>query len=359
MKRRPSIAIALLCALAPILGVAADSQHELLIFGSAEIARTSGLDVPDTDIDDEKVSADLLYSVQRGRLRLFGEYLLTNHEADLERFQIGWEPSDRTVLWLGRFHQASSVWNHEHHHGQFLQTSITRPAIEEWEDEEGIIPQHFFGLLAESSWHLPGGHGLRTAFGGGAAPSLTARGLEPIDVFEMNFDRHQVGFQARVTFLPQELEYSGIGALYAHNELNWTGAPSVALPTLDHMDQTVVGLYTNYERAPWKLNGAAYRVSTRLIGVAGNPLQHFLVGYAQLERTLPRNLAVFARREDSANTRDADYLTLFPDFVLQRSTLGARWEIARQHALTLQIAESRTRLDRYREFRLQWSAALP
>src|SRR5689334_21814483 len=142
----------LLLALAAGTAGAGDTQHELLVFGSAEVARADGIDRDETHIDAEKVAADILFSLQRNSFKVFGEYLLTNHESDLERFQVGWEPSEGSVVWLGRFHQASSVWNHEHHHGQFLQTSITRPASEEWEDEGGIIPQHFVGPLWESSW---------------------------------------------------------------------------------------------------------------------------------------------------------------------------------------------------------------
>lgn len=359
MYRSSLIATALLCALPLALAQAADLRKELLIFGSAEIARTSGLEAEDVNIDEEKIAADLLFSVERGSLRLFGEYLVTNHEADLERFQIGWEPSDRTVVWFGRFHQASSVWNHEHHHGQFLQTTITRPAIEEWEDEGGIVPQHFFGFLSESNWHLPGGHGLHTAFGGGVAPVITAGGLVPFDVIHPDFDGHQVGFQARATFLPDELGESGFGVLLAHNKLNWVDSPGPALPQLDRVNQTVVGLYGTYDTAPWKFNVAAYHVAATLIGLAGQPRDQFLVAYAQLERLLPHNLTAFARLEDSANTSDAVYLRLFPHFVPQRSTLGARWQMARKHALTLQVSDSRTRLDRFREYRVQWSAALP
>ena len=51
---------------------------------------------------------------------------------------------------FGRFHQPGSAWNNELHHGHYLQTAITRPAIEAWEDEEGLIPQHLVGTLLES-----------------------------------------------------------------------------------------------------------------------------------------------------------------------------------------------------------------
>ena len=345
-------------AAGPLAASAEPLRHELLVFGSAELARTSGADLPVAHFDEERIAADILFSVQKGPLKVFGEYLLTNHEADLERFQIGWEPTERSIIWLGRFHQASSVWNHEHHHGQFLQTSITRPAVEEWEDEGGIIPQHFVGLLTESSWHLGKRHGLRTALGGGIAPVITPEGLEPFDLLAPDIRRHKVGIQARVTYLPDELEDTGVGLLFAHNEIAWRG-PQLLVEPFDHIDQTVTGAYLNLEANRWKLHAAAYRVEAEF-GERGGPATRndFLVGYLQIERSLPRGIDLFVRHEDSADTEASGYLRLFPHFVTWRTSVGARWQFAREHALSLQLANSHTMQDKYREFRLQWSAAL-
>jgi hypothetical protein len=339
--------------------VAEDVQRELLVFGSAEVARTTGADESATTVDEQKIAADVLFSLQLNSFKVFGEYLLTNHESDLERFQIGWEPSERSVVWLGRFHQASSVWNHEHHHGQFLQTSITRPASEEWEDEGGIIPQHFVGALWESSWRVGDGYGLHTAFGGGVAPIITPEdGLEPLDVTKPNMSRHKFGAQARIAYQPRELEDTGIGLLYAHNEIAAEERAS-GPAAFDHIDQTVIGAYARYESHKWKLQAAGYHVDTWFDGAAAGPRrQDFFVGYAQVERDLPRGLELFARHENSSHASGSLYLDLFPKFVERRSTLGARWQFARSHALTLEVSRSDTQTLSYSEFRLQWSAAL-
>ncbi len=344
---------------------AADLEHELLVFGSAQLFDTSGVDAPiigsarDALVSDQLAAADILFSVQRGKFHLFGEHLLTNHESDLERFQIGWEPSTDTVIWLGRFHQASSVWNHEHHHGQYLQTSITRPAIEEWEDLGGTIPQHFLGLLVESSWHLPGSSGLRTALGGGLAPLITEEGLEPFDVLHPDARRHKPGFQGRIAFLPDELGETSIGVLFAHNKLNWEKAPPPGFASVSHFEQSVFGVFGNYEHEPWRVTGTAYYVDMSpetFVGSSGH--ENYLIGYLQAERSLPHGLQVFARREDAARVERSAYLSLFPDFVKSRTTLGLRWDFARRQALTFQAAASQSLRDSYNEFRLQWSAAV-
>jgi len=333
-------------------------QHELLIFGSAELAHTPGLDEEDTGVEQEKVAADVLFSLQSNSFKAFGEYLLTNHEADLERIQVGWEPSDHSVFWLGRFHQASSVWNHEHHHGQFLQTSISRPASEEWEDEGGIIPQHFLGLLWESSWRVGGVYRLHSALGAGYAPLMTPDGLEPFDVLKANAKGRKLGVQARIAYQPNELEDTGIGLLFARNEIGTEGAPVSALGPFDHIDQTVAGVYAHGEWDKWKLQVTGYHVDTVIEGITGAPKQSFFTGYAQIERELPHGFEIFGRYENTADADENLYLQMIPTFVIRRTLLGGRWQFARSHALTLQIGRAESRSHEYSEFRLQWSAAL-
>jgi len=338
---------------------AQDMQHELLVFGSGEGASTTGADEDATDVEEVKIAADVLFSLQHNSFKVFGEYLLTNHESDLERFQIGWEPTERSVVWLGRFHQASSVWNHEHHHGQFLQTSITRPASEEWEDEGGIIPQHFVGALWETSWRIGSGHPLHTAFGGGIAPIITADGLEPLDLLHPDASGHKFGAQARIAYLPHALEDTGVGLLYAHNEIGAENDSTVTPAPFDHIDQSVIGAYGKYESNKWKLSATGYQVSTWFEGPGiAHQSDDFFAGYAQVERAFAHGVEVFARHENTVHADESAYLQLFPKFVIRRTTLGARWQFARSHALTLEVSDSHSRTQSYNEFRLQWSAAL-
>ena len=102
-------------------------QHEFLVMPSAIAIGTFDRHSPESQIYDQVVQADALLSLQKGPLRLFGEYLLSDHEGDLERFQLGWQLSSDTIIWIGRYHQPSSVWNHEHHHGQYLRPVSRAP----------------------------------------------------------------------------------------------------------------------------------------------------------------------------------------------------------------------------------------
>jgi hypothetical protein len=115
----------------------------------------------------------VVFGITKHQFRVFGEYYITPGERDLERFQMGFEFVPETVLWLGRFHQPASAWNTEHHHGQYLQTDITRPYIERWEDEQGVIPQHITGALFESRQSIGKDGAIQISAGVGAAPALT------------------------------------------------------------------------------------------------------------------------------------------------------------------------------------------
>jgi hypothetical protein len=349
--------LAAVCLLAASAASAEPLQHELLVFGSAEIAQTPGDTVLVADSDRALVAADVLFSLQRGPFKVFGEYLLTNHESDLERFQIGWEPSERVTFWLGRFHQPSSVWNSEHHHGQYLQTSITRPVAENWEDDGGIIPQHFVGLLADSNWDLPGERVLKLSAGAGLAPTLGLKGLEAFDLFHPEEPAGGFGYQVRLALMPDAFSDSAIGLVFAHDKLDWVGARPAALPTLSHADLFITGAYAMYALENWKFSLVGYYVDASLLGTNARD-SDFLLGYATVERALPHDLRVFGRFEDCSHVADSPYLALFPEFVTRRSTLGLRWDFARRHALTAQISDSRTQAHGFMEYRLQWSAAL-
>jgi len=359
MKKGWLVAVSLFLLPAGHAGAQNKLQHELLIFGSAEVARTPGVDEEEaTDIEAEKVAADILFSLQSNSFRVFGEFLLTNHEADFERLQVGWEPSDHSVFWLGRFHQASSVWNHLHHHGQFVQTSISRPASEQWEDDGGIIPQHFLGLLWESGWRVGGSYRVKTALGAGLAPVITPDGLEPFDVVQPDASAHNLGVQARIAYQPNELEDTGVGLLFARNEIGAKDAPQSPLGPFDHVDQTVIGMFARGEWGPWKLQATGYHVANKLNGAEAAPSQDFFTGYVQVERDLPHGFELFARHENTTDASDDLYLQMFPKYVLRRTALGGRWQFARSHALTFEVANSDSRTESYPEYRLQWSAAL-
>jgi hypothetical protein len=332
-------------------------QYELLLMPSAQAVGTFNRQAPVTEIVDEVVQIDTLFTVQRGPFKLFGEYLLSDHEGDLERFQLGWQATQDTVVWIGRYHQPTSVWNHDHHHGQYLQTSVTRPFLDEWEDLGGILPQHFTGILVESGHKAFGSWRLRTAIAGGLAPIITPKGLEPFDLLHPDSEHHQAGFQARASLHPGEFTESGVGLLVATDELPAVGLAAPPLPGLDHADLKVLGAFGIYAASNWKVLATWYHVDTQLNSPTASVNGSFGVGYVEAERHLPHELTGFLRWEGSSNAGDNAYLKLFPMFIRQRNVIGLRWDFVSRQALTLQLSDTNTLAGHFSDIRLQWSAA--
>jgi hypothetical protein len=283
---------------------------------------------------------------------------LSDHEGDLERFQLGWQASQDTVIWIGRYHQPTSVWNHDHHHGQYLQTSITRPAIDEWEDLGGILPQHFTGALIESSKPVFGSWRLRMAAAGGLAPQITDQGMEPFDLGHPDHNHRQMGYQARASLHPGEFSESGIGVLAADDDLAQVGPQTPPMVGLDYVNLKLLGVFGTYAAHSWKVLGTAYYADAQLYYIGSTVHDHFEVGYVQGEWRLPHDLTVYARLEGSAHVSGSAYLDLFEEFRRTRQLGGVRWDFAKRQAATFELGRTHTLNGAFSEARVQWSAAL-
>jgi hypothetical protein len=96
---------------------------------------------------------------------------------DLERFEFMYEYSDVFRVSAGRVHNPFLQWPITYHHGLFMQVPVERPIIARWEDEPGLWPMHFVGLLAQG--RLLGPVGLNYALGIGNGRGAT---LEVVQV---------------------------------------------------------------------------------------------------------------------------------------------------------------------------------
>jgi hypothetical protein len=360
---RLSIAFALLTLFSANRGFA-DHEHasnEFEVFLAAEAFH--GSDRMRAGDDDTWLNADVVFGLTQHQFRVFGEYYITPDEHDLERLQFGFEFVPETVLWLGRFHQPASAWNTEHHHGRYLQTAITRPFIERWEDEHGLIPQHITGVLFESRRSVGADGAVQFSAGAGAGPSLRPGTYGPIDLINSNPGEHRLSLTGRIAYLPEYVGTTSFGLLYGHDHLA-TSSPFV-LSALNsrHAVVSVYGAYADWNSEPWRVIGANYFVDVALDQRAHD--EGFMSGYLQLERQLPHKLTVFGRIEDSARMQDSTYVTLFEDhdgdveIALRRHALGLRWDYVRRQALTIEVSHVVSLKQRSDEVRLQWSAVVP
>jgi len=310
--------------------------------------------------DKEFVNADILYTHSRGRFRVLAETDLGSDDHEVERLQVGWQLRDDTLVWAGRFHQPASAWNTEHHHGQYLQTAITRPNIEHWEDEAGLIPQHIAGALQESQFLVGDGHGLAMSLGAGVAPVLGLDGLDPVRVLHSNEGGHRLSLSGRLAFLPELLGEDGVGIVIAHHDIRVVDTRAASVLGARDAALSVGGLFGKLGYPDWKLQSAIYYIDTHLTGGSEPHGEHFAAGYLQGERAVSHRFTVFARAENSANTRRSAYVALRArDFEVRRNLVGLRWDVAPRQALTIEAARSATLLASFDEIRLQWSGVLP
>jgi hypothetical protein len=342
-----------------------DSDHDrnssqLVLFLSAEAHHFTSSEPGEELNEDTPVIGDVLFALNHERLRMLGEVQISNLEHDVERFQVGYEPVANTVVWLGRFHQPGSAWNTEHHHGRYLQTAVTRPSVELWEDEEGVIPQHIVGAMVDS--HQPvGDHGgLQLAAGAGYGATITDEGLDPVNLLSPRFGGRHLSWSGRIGFLPEFVGTSEFGLLFEHNDLPVVNVSTAARLRADSVQQDVYGAFANWNREPWHTTAALYDLQMELSGLLGSRRESFLAGYVQVERQLPHQLTLYGREENSSRAGDSSYVLVnHPEFELRRSTLGVRWDFWRNQALTLEAGHGQTARTNGFEYRLQWSSALP
>ena len=310
--------------------------------------------------EDSWGAADLVFSANHGRWRAMGEYNLGPIEHDLERFQVGFEPVPDTLLWLGRFHQPGSAWNDEFHHGHYLQTAITRPSIEFWEDEEGLLPQHLAGALLESRQPVGAAAGVQLSLGLGLGSVLDNDGLEPVAFINRNRGGHQLSETARISFLPQYLGSSSVGLLFGHHRLPVVEPVAALSLGAQWVDQNVTGAYVDLDRDVWRAVGVVYFVDVDLQGGGADRREHFASGYLQLERQVGHGLTVFGRHENSADASHSRFVAIHADdFVAHGNLVGLRWDFARRQALTIQLARETTLQHTQSVGRIQWSGVVP
>ena len=258
LSRVVPLALLVLCSARPAIADHDHGSNEFEVFVATEAIHGSGQAHPAED-DDTWFDADVVFGLTQHQFRVFGEYYITPGERDLERLQFGFEFVPETMLWVGRFHQPGSAWNTEHHHGRYLQTAITRPFIERWEDEGGLIPQHITGALLESRRPLGEEGAIQLSGGAGAGPGITSDGgeskdqLDPIDLIGSNPGRHRLSLTGRIAYLPEFVGTSSAGLLFGHDHISTASPTALAALGAANLTLTVYGAYVDWTAGPWRV----------------------------------------------------------------------------------------------------------
>ena len=103
---------------------------------------------------------------------------------EVERLIIRYDLNDRFKLSFGRYHTPINYWNTAFHHGQWLQTTISRPEMTQFGGS--FIPVHFVGTLVEGE--IPAG-GLNLNYNAGLGNGRGQILSRPGDFGDVNNNR--------------------------------------------------------------------------------------------------------------------------------------------------------------------------
>lgn len=358
-RRLPALGCICLLGLTS-LPASADSRHDLLAFTSIDAFDSFSESSPAVDDSFVRPALDLLYTYSKDdRFRVLGEYLWSSHERELERFQVGWRFGNDTMFWLGRFHTNAKFWTSEYHHGQFLQTSITRPSIEEWEDESGPIPSHVSGVSIEHEFRRSDLSGIKLTASAGLAPKFIGEQLEPFDLLDPD-SGHNLSLNFSLIYRPNVTSDNQFGALFGWNDIRVESQSHPNLADIDSIEQLTYGVFGDWSWSDWRVLASVIYLDNDIRYFDAVQNDSFAAGYLQLEYELDDDWTMFGRTDNGIGEDDSIYLRLLPAFVSHRHMLGVRWDLAAFHSLTLELADTSAQgenigHDHFKEVRFQWS----
>jgi len=136
----------------------------------------------------------------------------TGFNAEVERFIIRYDLNDYFKLSFGRYHTPINYWNTAFHHGQWLQTTISRPEMTQFGGS--FIPVHFVGTLVEGA--VPAS-GLNLNYNFGLGNGRGAVISRPGDFGDVNNNRAWLG---NFFVKPDKLYGLQVGGSVYRDELN-------------------------------------------------------------------------------------------------------------------------------------------
>lgn len=242
---------------------------------------------------------------------------------EVERLIVRYDLNDRFKLSFGRFHTPINYWNTAFHHGQWLQTTISRPEMTQF--GSSFLPVHFVGSLVEGQ--VPAG-GLNLNYNVGVGNGRGQVISRPGDFGDVNNNR---AWLVNSFIKPSGLYGLRVGGSVYRDELNPLTGP-VAREWIqsghivwDHEQPEFIAEFANVTHHP--VNGS----------VSSNS-QAF---YAQTAYRLPwfqKALKPYYRFDYMHVPRsDAIFKSLVP--VFHSSTVGMRYDITSYAAFKLEYRE--------------------
>jgi len=195
---------------------------------------------------------------------VFSETSEQEFEVDVERLLLKYDFKDYFKLSFGRYHTPINYWNTAFHHGQWLQTSISRPEMTQFGGS--FIPVHFVGTLVEGEAPASG---LNLNYNFGLGNGRGAVISRPGDFGDVNNNR---AWLANIFVKPDHPYGLRVGGSVYRDELNPLIAPAArewiqsANVVWDKETPEIIAEFANVTHTPIQggvtSNSQAYYVQT-------------------------------------------------------------------------------------------------
>lgn len=310
-------------------------------------------------------------SGEAGSVLVLIEAFASESVQHVERLQLGVDINDSSRAWFGRHHNPFGYWHTQYHHGTYLQTSVSRPALVELGGAGGIMPTHTSGGLLEaeieheqSAWQFSLSVGLTSQLdssGGGHHGGSAAASLHDFDIFNPKPDDHKVGTTLRAAYLPDALGESQFGAFALHAKITTTPVESEHDEMSDGGDITldVAGVFANYHLKNLRIVSEWFYFSSKVPRHDGSRKGSFSAAYIQLEQAVNERWTPYFRFEDTFKGDKDSYLELLNRYSRRAQAVGVRFDIIKNNAIKLEYTHKKFDHDSTGLWLLSWSAVWP
>ncbi len=310
-------------------------------------------DSPGLENNDFSASLDLLYALDIGQYRFFGEFIASDEDNTLARLQLGYETHAGTTFWLGRFQTAQGYWNKTFHFRNYIQPSIQQPGIAGYEDEGGALNTHFSGLKLRQRWQAGNDSALQLEAGFGASAKFDDRRLDAYDLLDPDGGR-KPSSSLRLSYQPNPGTDTEFGVFFVDSRI------SMKQNQFTQNDQHMIGGFGNTRFDAMRLYGALYFVNNDLKSSSSSQQDDtFYSAWVQSDYRFNANWMPYIRVEHSNAKRSDAYISLFPRFVRNRWLAGLRWDFLDNQAIKLEYADTDFLREDSDQWAAQWSIILP
>ncbi len=244
---------------------------------------------------------------------------------DVERILLRFEIREYLNISAGRFHTRLGYWNEAFHHGEYVQNSVGRPAIFNFEDDDGLLPVHMIGVRIGGE-HFFGDLGLHYDVEVGNGRRSVP---DPPQITQDENDVKAVNIRLAVSNpLIQGLR---VGANFYFDRIEENVDP--AAPLHGKIDEIITGGHVVLELGSFKL--IAEYLFVRHDEKSGAEETAYTHGYYVEAAYRVADVITFFFRYDAVDVSDKDtYFASVAD--LDTFAGGVRWDVASGVALKVQ-----------------------